>query len=415
MLSELLVTLLNRMPRKDMIRFVADLLLPADAIQSWNNVAASAVGLKWHTEVSVGRKRADLVLKMGMTPLLVIENKINAPLRVHQRNKVSSALTADREVKGEEGKSAVKVPSKEKSLQEEDSNQEDAEIRSQLHTYGEWLRDSLAQSQMANGWLGALVLLTHSSLAPDDFGSVSGPGNYGVQWQRTCRWHQVARWLDRVNDNFDGLSKTHGSGDQRPGWVVLAHEAAEFLRGRKMTNDNLSRTDLLVVDAYFSGLIERIEATFSTVREKIESEVPQIKFKKPGAHFDEDFRAVWGWGYLKAPYLPKKTSCYLAWGICYPTRDSVWSKLEHPLSEWPHALVALVFDAGDIPEWTPEIQSNLPNSWEKLQNSDSAYVCSTRPLSEFPGETDSMFSALADWAAIQVREVEPFLLALGKS
>ncbi|WP_157985965.1 hypothetical protein [Teichococcus vastitatis] len=417
MLSEALAAALNRMPRKEMAQFVADLFLPSDAHLAWANLTKSSRSLRWETEVWTDGKRADLVLKAEATPVLVVENKVNAPLRDHSR----SGLRAKRQQDGSRSALPVDNNGEEHSalqaaVDNDLAEKQEIEARSQLHTYGNWLHQQVSASQLVPRWKGAIVFLTHASPPPEDFGGAI-PGPYGVLWQRTCRWRQVAAWLEKAHaatwlDQENGLKQ----GDQRPGWAVLAQEIAGFLKGRKMASDGLTHADLNMFESYFSGYETRLESTFGMVRERIEAEVQGIKFKNTDTQIIDALRAVWGYGYLTPPHAPsKKAERYLCWGICYPDKESDWNKVEAPLSGWPHAFVALAFEKTEFPIWTRETEAFLPDGWRIVKGGSDIYCYSSKLLHEFPSETEALFKQFSDWAALRVREIEPLLREIAKT
>jgi hypothetical protein len=282
MLSELLAALLNRLPRKQIDLFVTDLLLPAAASEDWLKVSSGRRDLQWRTEVHMKGGRADLVLSTGKLPLIVVENKVFSPIRQHRRLTKSPRDEAETEP----------------DLEQDDAAAIEIEaVKNQLHTYGEWLRDALAASPARDGWPGALVLLTHACPPPEDFGRPN-LDSYGVPWQRTCRWHEVWRWLDEhAGPDWDLNGVERQSGDTRPGWQFLARETADFLKARNMSSEYMTRHDLAFLDGYLQSY-SRIASTFDLLMQRVSEEAP-VKMKKVAWDIGEEPGAVWAYGHRR--------------------------------------------------------------------------------------------------------------------
>ena len=89
----------------------------------------------------------------------------------------------------------------------------------QLEGYGKWL-----QERAGDGRQRALVLLTHATPVPEEFGR-PGDARYGVKLRSAAYWNRVSEWfseLGRAEAGVDEPLKT------------LAGEFGEFLRGEAM-------------------------------------------------------------------------------------------------------------------------------------------------------------------------------------
>jgi hypothetical protein len=406
MLSELLVALLERLPRIQMSDFVVNIFLPNSAVDQWRQSSPAWKRIEWLTEVSMTHGRADIVLVADGIPVLVIENKVGSGLRTHRRPRAQrtedQAAALNDEIEREFARSEGEVE----------------EVRTQLHTYAEWLA-SKCNDPATHGWPGALVLLTHSCPQPADF-SMGRSGAYAVAWRRTCQWNEVAAWLLRVSES--GHTKRDfgdGDGDQRPGWIVLAREMADFLKERNMAEDRMVKSDLEWVAQRMAegepGFFERVASTLTTVVRKVASDVPILQWDKFDGAFDEDSRALWGWGYLKREHAHGRYQ-FLALGICYPTADSDWCRAIPPLVAWPHMVVVLGYDPrGEFAPWTEKLRSLLPANWRTVEGSSWLHTFVARPVYDFPSEPDDMFRELAIWGTEQVKKVEPLIRAMAKA
>ena len=174
-LSAALADLLNRLPPDTHARFVGDVLLPEAAQAAWSDFAMAAPlrNMQWETQVRIagGNGIMDMVLSVDGLPAVVVENKVGAVVRAHAAPESSG---------GTEGEGA----------DEDDMPAPDTADGNQLRTYGKWLACQCAASR----WPGALVLLTHVSPAPADYGS----SDYGVPLLGVCRWRRVRTWAREV-------------------------------------------------------------------------------------------------------------------------------------------------------------------------------------------------------------------------
>jgi hypothetical protein len=408
MLSEMLVALLERLPRSQMSDFVAHAFLPLAAVDQWRRSLAKWNRVEWLTEVSMTHGRADIVLVADGVPVLVVENKVGSGLRMHGRRGAAAADGPEMISDGETERELVRAGG------------ELEEVRTQLHTYAEWLASKCADPS-TRGWPGALVLLTHSCPPPADF-SDGAPGSYKINWRRLSRWHEVAAWLLKVSDPGDSNpAPGAGTGDTRLGWIVLAREMADFLKERNMAEDRIVKSDLEWVALRMaegeSGFSERVKSTLTTVIQKIASDVPILQWDKFDGAFDEASRALWGWGYLRGEHAPPRVrSQFLTVGVCYPTDDSDWCRAVPPLPGWPHMIVALGHDPkGEFASWTEDLRTMLPAGWRTVEGGSWLHTFVAKPLYEFPSDPDDMFRELAIWGTEQVKKVEPLVRSMAKA
>ncbi len=140
-LSEALADLLNRQSIATSSDFIADVLLQeAGGAAAWRDFMSSgSPTLSWKTQHRVPGGTLDLLLIVDRLPAIVVENKIAAAIGMHAPAGTENQDRPDEVVE---------------------------ERRNQLHTYGGWLAGQVKPP----GWPGALVLLTHLSPPPDDFG-----------------------------------------------------------------------------------------------------------------------------------------------------------------------------------------------------------------------------------------------------
>lgn len=407
MLSEMLVALLERLPRSRMSDFVAHALLPDSAVDQWRRSLAKWSRVEWLTEVSMTCGRADIVLVADGVPVLVIENKVGSGLRLHARR--GAAAEADDSAMISDSETEREVVRAEGELEE---------VRTQLHTYAEWLAKKCADPS-TQGWPGALVLLTHNCPAPAHF-SDGAPGSYAIKWRRLSQWHEVAAWLLKVSNPNNSNSDPDG-GDTRLGWIVLAREMADFLKERKMAENRMVKSDLEWVALRMaegeSGFSERAKSTLTIVIQKIASDVPTLEWDRFDGEFDEDSQALWGWGYLKGEHAPPRVKTqFLAVGVCYPTNDSDWCRAAPSLPGWPHMFVALAHDPrGAFASWTEDLRTTLPPDWRTVKGGSWLHTFVAKPLYEFPSDPDKMFDELVIWGAEEIKKVEPLIRLMAKA
>lgn len=295
-LSEALADLLNRLPPEDHSRFISDVLLSGAGRAAWLEFRARLpdAGLRWVTQFRIegGKGIIDLLLLVEGRPAIVVENKVGAPVRRHANGD-----------DGEEPDMPLPAPFP-------DGNQ--------LRTYGTWL----AAQPKADAWPGALVLLTHSSGPPADY----GPTGYGVQYAGTCRWRQVWSWAR-------GTEATLDLNDEAPTTqAVLKQELAGFLEVMGMSADYMTRTDVAQAQVYVAAS-DRIMQTFAAVEEAVQrcrGELGTGRFYP--VTYNSKGALAWAWFYLREP---KNWNWSFCWGMRFPENSQYWTESDPPFRKCP--------------------------------------------------------------------------------
>jgi len=251
-LSQGLADLLGRLPLEVVVDFVADVLLGGHAA-GWREFVETRpkASLKWSTQVGalhgLTRGIMDLVLIVDGREAVVVESKIGAPVR--SRRPEPDDLNSD------------------STDSEEIFPTADA---GQLQVYGRWLASRRAEQE----WKGALILLTHFTKSPADFGF--GASNYGVPNLNVCHWRAVWSWAvgqgtkSRSASAVSAIKHKTVNRTLQESWRILCEEFAKFLEEQDMSNDYMTFHDFAAAELYTSSNV-RIENTFGVVNERMAS------------------------------------------------------------------------------------------------------------------------------------------------
>ncbi len=367
-LSEALADLLNRLPRERHVAFVADVLLKGAAGAAWLSFMESKpdAGLEWTTQRGVkgGRNAGvvDMLLLVDGRERLVVENKVGAAVREY------SATPYD-----EDAEQEVIVA---------DANQ--------LTTYGAWL----ARRCQGQEWPGALVLLTHRSEPPRDYGLAG----YGVPHAAVCRWREVWRWARDLGAE---------AGDPAATSTVpqLASEFAAFLEKQRMGSDHMTQNDIAQAQV-FVGAADRITSTFKAIEQRLQdtkAEIGSGNFRE--VSYQSAGATAWAWFYLR---MPTNGKWYFSWGMRFPESSTIWNGVEPPLPSVPHAFVTLGTENTAVPVSILQGEA-LSNGWAVAGEHE---LIIARKLSDFPSEADALTAELADWVLASVTALQPTLSKL---
>jgi hypothetical protein len=230
-LSEILREFLNCLVKTNWRlhrHFVEDLLLkgcsgsPERVIQQ---ISTARHNLVWHSQqtIHLGRRRGllDLVLsaKSG-SPLLIVENKVNAPLGV--------AAEPEDDDEDDDTNSTAKLD--------------------QLHFYGNWL--------VGKNRNGGLVYLTYATKTLPDYDRE----NYGVQTCGVARWVSIPEWLSTNRSTIPDLPQ------------YLGDQLQAFLKSEGIMS--LEREDVELLNQLFAARIDesnRINAAERTLVEALQA------------------------------------------------------------------------------------------------------------------------------------------------
>ena len=364
-LTEALADLLNRMPPEDHSRFIADVLLSEAGRTAWLELRARLPGalLTWVTQLRVrgGKGIIDLVLLVDGRPAIAVENKVGAPVGSH----------AD-----DEQEADVALPALSPS-------------GNQLRTYGTWL----AAQPKADAWPGALVLLTHSSDPPADY----GPLGYGVPHVVTCRWGRVWSWAR------SGNPVPHQGDETTAMWVILKRELAEFLEGKGMSADYMTRHDVAQAQVFMAAA-DRIAQTFAAtekVLQRLKDELGTGRFHH--VTYNSKGALAWACFYLREP---RGWNWSLCWGMRFPEGSQYWIEAEPPLPEVPHVFVCLAYEEDRYAVPARAWAENLPAGW---QLGSATELVAARPLNDLPLAGEAFASEFGRWVAMSIDALKPAL------
>ena len=119
----------------------------------------------------------------------------------------------------------------------------------QLEDYGAFLEDN------ANNNPTALVLLTHSTPAPDEFTNAAC-NNYRVSLRSVASWNNTAAWFEKLSHEGNGVDESLKD---------RTREFSEFLKGYTMpTLDDVAKTRLYLADSHdaLTGSVKNMGAGF---------------------------------------------------------------------------------------------------------------------------------------------------------
>ncbi len=376
-LSEALVDLLNRIPKQELLLLIDKLFIRKDRDKKrWETHLKNYpnASLSWYTQRAIefenARARLDIVLcDENHDVLLIVENKINA---VHQKHAISDL-----------------GPSLEAQQ----------EYRSQLVTYGRWLLSHRA----GNEWDGALVLLTHATLAPEGF--ADGSALYGVSCQSVLKWSEVWSWLRQYQQS--GVMDKASLQNEARARFTLASELAELLEEWEMNAEVITQFDLAAAEI-FAQSSARVGETFARIRPRVLRALDGLSsYAHDTWDFDSDGAVVADSIFITEPQERKNKTWYAAWGVRFPTKSRWWNELEPALPASNHAYVCIRNERKGFPGFR-KLTPLIPVDW--LEATSGAEIVIGQSLSCFPQTPDEMTEAMGSWMALKLDEIKPALL-----
>lgn len=376
-----LTDILNRLTQEEMRAVVRELLLDEKARASWEKFADQCT-LHWISEKPLPNSvstdgRCDILLEDDEGPLLIIEAKIAAPV----------------------GRSRGSVP--------QDNGTDSRKADNQLARYGNWLADR-CKERKTRKWRGALVLLTHFTVPPEDF--VSGATEtYGVPFRKICRWSQVFLWITQLRERAFDIQSQQGH--------FLANELAEFMKERgmnaeKITNRSLEVAGQLVCDAHAENIANFFSAIQNGLKDALK-EIPGVKQLRKNLEYSET-------GVIRSRVKSKtqnRLELTIEWGLCWP--HSGWGE---ELSEDGISIPNEVFwyvavfcgKQKDVPEAKTLLSrvKRLPGSWKKwglnsMYECGFVTVCGASKFSE-QGNVEEV----AKWMCDEIEDIHPVIAKL---
>ncbi|MDE4914489.1 hypothetical protein PQI07_27885 [Methylobacterium sp. 092160098-2] len=340
-LTEVLADFIARAPPPEAEAFVLDCFVPEALRDAFRSIVAGR-SIEAATQVRLpDGRRLDLLLQVGGTPLIVVENKTWAAFQMHARRVPERG--------GDQGAGeAAELPEAAPVVADPPADAEEGdppavEYEHQLITYGRWL----ASAPKPEGWPGVLVVLTHAAQAPEDF--VAGDGaRYGVAPQ-LIRWRELhARLRRRVGA---------GAADpQVPAWMFVGRELCTFLETHAMDSSDLTPVEIASVNVAL-GPLRKLTAVFAEVAADLQQRYPDaFSARDRDSAIDQDNGRAWGWTYFKGGKF------YVAYGVYFSPLSGEFATTEPPLPDHEHAFVALGAEERAI-DPGPE---GLPAGWVRI-------------------------------------------------
>ena len=250
-LSEALADLLNRLPFDFAIVVVTRLIGQAELPAALERIWTANTLVEWKTQETLpNRKIVDVVLYLSGIPVLVIENKVSAGFQQHAHS-------------SDESEAATSVH--------------------QLETYCRWIGE-----QALDGWKGAVVLLTHSTPAPDGF--LENQTLFSCEHRSVVRWSDLTRLIARL-----AAEQT----DDQTRWTLFAYELISFLKERNMSEELMTSNDLAALNVFLPST-DRIEATVNHVWLGLRPLWrPFCQQTAQTVVYSTDYGCIWAFRYLK--------------------------------------------------------------------------------------------------------------------
>lgn len=282
-LSESLCDLFMRLPPSERVERIANLFVPVDLREAWTK-AASGREVVLTTQKSLDTYgRPDIVVACDDEIMVIIENKVGAPICGDDRG-------------------------------------------SQLERYARWLRQKDRREVQP---LRVVCLLSHLTPAP----KLRRKWPSSVRFHH-CRWAEVAEWLRSATkaEPNDGVSIAS--------WRRLGAEFLRFLEEQEMTTELASFEDFARAIAYLpSG--DKMAATFQKIYDDLRDLDGFQYGKKRGAswdarqvEYDSLSRLIWGYLYFNS-HEANQAAVYLAYGLAlnpemaYPNAQPTAPSGEH--------------------------------------------------------------------------------------
>lgn len=355
-LTEALADLFNRLPADKQATFLVDALHPLWAEEIRARCGRTRV-IEAQTQVSIAVdgavKRPDMIISLDARPFVVVEVKVDAGLQRH-------AVVSD-DVGAAE-------PAEGRTLD-----------RDQLTTYARWIA-----AQSRDGWPGAVVFITHSTPAPDEFGA----DGYSGPIEMTHRWKAVGDWLDD-NLDFDNPDDTCGA---------LAADLYEFLSEENLMPEFMTAQDLAATSLFLPSAAN-VRHTFSAVLKEVSRAHPGARSGSVKVDSWSEANAYIGWFYLNRGINIRRSAFALSIGICFGG-DAALSDEESanlPRHE-PFFFIYIADENNRVP--ITDILSVVPEEWHLIHQDWSAVL--VRTLGSFPADPNLRAEGLIAWARAEV-------------
>ncbi len=382
-LTEALADLLARCcDRQTQADFVAEVLFGGGAsditggkhLVQLKEDLKKAKTLTWETQKSVNfagaRGQPDIIIYGDKKPLVVIENKVNAPI-------------------GKRGTDS-----------EDESDEADA------------LDDRLNQMNVYDGWLsgkgqnskGGLVLLTHQTLPPQGF--LEQGNKYSIPLRARCYWKTTIVWL--------ALRFQHESSS-------LVHEFVKFL-GEKVMKQDMNNADLdalgnllravreLPAAKVFdeAGVAEKLESLMHEARRKMREILPEKGYSPKectSMWHNGGGSVVWDFRYYEdRPW-------YCGWGFCVGGKPGGFSSVPLPDGE----TLAFVQVASDKVEEPLILPGEMRPRWKTDSEQSMVDLLCTKDTGTLGHGKKSFGDDFLDWLTRTGKEAFEILRASGRA
>jgi hypothetical protein len=277
-LTECLADLFNRFDGCAQKQFIRRLFVPAGEQSKWDRFSSGFDALRMETQHAILKGRIDLVVFAGSDPVVVIENKIDAP--------ISENFDGD----------------------------------DQLEIYGRWIT-----ATNRSAFHGVVCLLTH--LTEPSEGFISGAKRCGGATPHVVKWSSLAGALMDVKEFV---------GPQQVDVITLASEFLRFLEEMNMSHDFAGRDEFAAAMLYLRAG-SRMDYTFKSIYDHVRSRrgcfAAGSSIREMSLHFDTKYSLIWGWKYLA--HLKFTQQLFFGYGIALepaltfqgssaPTREAVF-------------------------------------------------------------------------------------------
>jgi hypothetical protein len=356
-LTEALADLFNRLSPDKQADFLVDALHASWAEEIRTRCDRTRT-IEAQTQVSIAVagavKRPDMVIHLDGQPFVVVEVKVDAEVQRHAAD-VNSDM--------DDGTPVATTSSD----------------RHQLATYGTWIA-----GQGRDGWPGAVVFITHSTRAPEGFGSDGRSGPIEV----THSWKDVGDWL---SENLDLEQRSNTS-------CALAADLHDFLTEEDLMPEFMTAQDLAAT-AVFLPSAANLHHTFKTVLQNVIRSYPGVKSGSIRYEPWPAGNAFCGWFYLASSVNVRGSRFALTAGICFAGESALGDEESDDIPRHEPFFMVHVGDENSRVPITDVLRS-IPQDWMLVNEEWSAVA--VRTLGNFPPDPNRRAEALIAWVTAQV-------------
>jgi len=354
-LSEALTDLLMRLPAPARFDVVSELFVPPSLRSLW----LKGKSTRDHLTITTQRRldlesKPDIVIEIYDDPMIIIENKIDAPVHGDQ-----------------------------------------------LHRYASWLDK---HRTIESGWPGVVCFLTHLTPPPANFFDPTSSVRRHV-----FKWTQVVSWLKQV-------TACRGNLAEEPLWKELATNLLVFLKEKEMSSEFATLEDFASAITYIRSS-DRMFHTFNSIYGELKKlggifHYGQSRRDKQadedGVDWDGESNVVNGWIYLNTTQTAG--DAYFSYGIWLNESD-MSPNAQPPFPVGNFAYINVGWDTA-----FPEAQITklkLTSNWHVDKEGWS--VSQLRPLGDFLSEPEKFAQKMVAWVMSKRAEIEKIATAAPSS